>query len=136
MSAWSKQLTHCAMYSALLAVPAWAHHSTASFDYSRQVTLSGTVKQFNWTNPHMYLYVVVTDHNGQITTWSVECGAPNLNVRHGWKKDDLKPGDKITMTVHPNRDDSPGGTLMSVTLPSGRLLQAPGGDIVSAEPSK
>lgn len=132
MNAWFKRLTHSTFFVVLLAAPAWAHHSTASFDYHRETTLTGIVKQFRWTNPHMYLDVVVIDDQGQSRTWSVECGTPNLNVRHGWKKDDLKPGDKITMVVHPNRDDSPGGTLMSVTLPSGRVLRAPGGDIVPA----
>jgi hypothetical protein len=98
--------------------------------------LTGTVQQFKWTNPHMYLDVAVTDTSGLTRTWSVECGTPNLNVRHGWKKSDFTPGDRVTMTIHPNRDDTPGGTLMSVTLPSGRVLQAPGGDIVSAEPNE
>ena len=138
MSAWFKRLVHCTTCAVLLAapVPTWPHHSTAGFDYHRQITLTGTVKQFKWTNPHMYLDVAVTDDQGQSRTWSIECGTPNLNVRHGWKKDALVPGDKITMTIHPNHDDSPGGTLMSVTLPSGQVLQAPGGDIVPVDPSK
>jgi hypothetical protein len=139
MSACFKRLVHCATCAAFLAAPVstWAHHSTAAFDYHKQITLTGTVKQFKWTNPHMYLDVVVAGDQGQSRTWSVECGTPNLNVRHGWKKDDLMPGDQITMVIHPNRDDAiPGGTLMSVTLPSGRVLQAPGGDIVPADSSQ
>jgi hypothetical protein len=133
--AWIKRLACFATCAASLAVPTWAHHSTASFDYSKQITLAGTVMQFKWTNPHMYLDVLVAGENGPARTWSVECGTPNLNVRHGWKKDILMPGDKVTMVIHPNRDDAiPGGTLMSVTLPSGQVLKAPGGDIVSAEP--
>jgi hypothetical protein len=137
ISAWFKRLAYCAMCAASFAVPAWAHHSTASFDYGKQITLAGTVMQFKWTNPHMYLDVLVPDENGQAKTWSVECGTPNLNVRHGWKKDVLMPGDKVTMVIHPNRDDTiPGGTLMRVTLPNGQVLQAPGGDIVAAEPGQ
>lgn len=115
----------------------WAHHSTAAFNYHKDLTLTGEVKEFKWTYPHMFLDVAVSDGQGQTKLWSVEVGTPNLNVRHGWKKTDLKPGDKVTMLIHPLRDESKAeGTLVNITLPDGRVLRAPGGDIVVAEPKQ
>lgn len=114
-----------------------AHHSTAAFNYHKDLTLTGEVKEFKWTYPHIFLDVAVTDEQGQTKIWSVEAGTPNLNVRHGWKKTDLKPGDKVTMLIHPLRDESKAeGTLVNITLPDGRVLRAPGGDIVVAEPKQ
>lgn len=116
---------------------AWTHHSTAGFNYYKDLTLTGSVKEFKWTYPHMFLDVTVPDESGQAKLWSIEVGTPNLNVRHGWKKNDIKPGDKVTMVIHPMRDESKNeGTLVHVTLPDGRVLRAPGGDIVVAEPKQ
>jgi hypothetical protein len=108
----------------------WAHHSTAAYDYTRSMDLAGTVSAFQWTNPHMFIHVVVPDAQGKSTEWDIECGTPNINVRHGWKATDLKPGDKVSMKIHPMRDGSNAGTLMTVTLADGRLLYGPGNDIV------
>jgi len=116
-----------------ISTPAWAHHSTAAYDYSQAATLEGTVKQFLWTNPHMFIHLTVRDAQGKETEWVIECGTPNINVRHGWKADDLKPGDKVKAKIHPMRDASKqGGTLMTITLPDGRTLYGPGNDISAA----
>lgn len=111
-----------------------AHHSTASYDYAKSVKLMGTVKDFLWTNPHMFIVLVSLNEQGQEVKWNVECGTPNINVRHGWKKSDLNTGDKISMEIHPMRDGSLSGTLMTVTLADGRLLYGPGYDIKAGPP--
>jgi hypothetical protein len=109
-----------------------AHHSTAAYDYSKSLMLSGTVTDFQWTNPHMFIHLHVRDASGKEVEWDVECGTPNINVRHGWKKSDINRGDKLTMEIHPMRDGSFSGTLMTVTLADGRLLYGPGNDIKAA----
>lgn len=118
--------------SLLLTSAALAHHSTSAYDYTKTTDFAVTVKEFRWTNPHMFLVVAAPDRNGKMVTWNVECGTPNINVRHGWKKDDLKPGDKVSMSIHPTRDGSPAGTLITVKLADGRTLFGPGNDIVGA----
>ena len=78
----------------------------------------------------MFIQVLVPNAQGQLLQWNIECGTPNINVRHGWKSSDIKPGDKLTLTIHPMRDGTMAGTLDRVTLPDGRVLYGPGHDIV------
>lgn len=113
------------------AAPSMAHHSTAMYDYRNTKVLSGTVKEFRWTNPHMFIRLVVSDAQGESVEWNVECGTPNINARHGWKPSDIEPGDQLTMEINPLRDGSLGATLKWVRLPDGRKLWGPAEDIVS-----
>jgi uncharacterized protein DUF6152 len=106
------------------AFPAAAHHSFAMFDTTKQVTVQAVVKQFTWANPHVWLDVVVTDDRGQAQTWGLESLAVGLLYRDGWTADSLKPGDKVTVQLHPMRDGTNGGQLMKVTLPDGRVLNS------------
>jgi hypothetical protein len=106
----------------LSGVPVSAHHSTTAYDHSKLIELTGTVKEFQWTNPHSWIQLIVVDAQRQSTEWSIETGAPNLNIRHGWKRNDLKFGDKVTLTLYPHRDGSPHGSLARVALPDGRVL--------------
>jgi hypothetical protein len=102
-----------------------AHHSFAAFDRERNVTLSGTVKDFQWTNPHAWIQVLVTE-DGVEREWSIEAGSPNMMARQGWKSRTLKPGDKIGLVMHPILSGAPIGSLVSVTLADGTVL-GPGG---------
>lgn len=117
-------------YGACASV-AMAHHSTSAYDYSKTQNLTVTVQEFRWTNPHIFLLAKGTDSGRKTATWNIECGTPNINVRHGWKKDDLRIGDKIQVAIHPMRDGTPGGTLINVKLADGRILYGPGNDIIS-----
>jgi Family of unknown function (DUF6152) len=107
------------------ALPAAAHHSGAMFDREKQVSLTGTVVQFEWTNPHSWIEIDVVSENGSTDRWSVECNSPNNLVRQGWKSTSLKPGDKVTILVHPLRNGDKGGSFMSVTLSDGTILNDP-----------
>ena len=107
------------------APAARAHHSFAMFDQSKQVSVSGTVRDFQWTNPHAWIEVLVPDGKGGADVWSVELNSPNNLVRQGWKRNVLKPGDKISVTLNPLRDGRPGGLFNAVTLPDGRVLGNP-----------
>ena len=104
------------------AASALAHHSFAVFDRSKKVTLAGTVKDFQWTNPHTWIQMDVPGDNGQSTEWGVECGSPNMMARTGWKKTTLKPGDRITVVVNPLLDGRTNGSLVTITLPDGSSL--------------
>jgi hypothetical protein len=108
---------------ALAATPCVAHHSTAEFDYGKTASVSGTVKEFLWTNPHSYIELLTTDASGKQTVWSIECGTPEINFRRGWTKTSLKPGDSVQMTIAPSRNNVSGGTLRVLTLADGRQLK-------------
>lgn len=106
------------------AQPAAAHHSFAMFDLTKEVTVQGVVKQFTWANPHVWLDIVVNGGNSQAQTWGLESLAVGLLYRQGWTADSLKPGDKVTVVVHPMRDGTFGGQLMRVTLADGHVLNS------------
>jgi hypothetical protein len=108
-----------------LAVPASAHHSFAMFDREKTVELQGTVKDFQWTNPHSFLDVYVDDSKGGAPVlWTLEFGAVHNLVNQGWKPKTLLPGDKILVTVHPAKNGGPYGQALSVTLSNGTVMQA------------
>lgn len=115
----------CVATALLTASFANAHHSVTAYDLTKTKEISGTVREFQWTNPHSWIQVMVIDENGNEVEWSVECGAPSINSRLGWKKSDLRPGDKVTVQVHPMRDGTTHGTLKNITLVDGRTLQGP-----------
>lgn len=101
---------------------AGAHHSFAMFDRSRTDTVSGTVKEFELINPHGWLRVMVPDANGVASEWPLELGGAGQLGRFGWTPDAVHPGDKVTVRLHPLRDGSYGGQLVSVTLANGKVL--------------
>ncbi len=105
-----------------LGAPAYAHHSGAMFDRAQVKTLTGTVKDFQWTNPHSSFSVEVLKPDGSTEQWQFEMNGPQNLVRLGWKRNTIKPGDKITVTYNPLRDGAPGGWYLGVTLPNGKTL--------------
>jgi len=116
----------CLAVLLIAAQPAFAHHSFANFDLTKEITLVGTVKEVQFKNPHVWLQVMVPDGKGGQTEWSIEAGAPGMLIRTGWKPSTLKGGDKVTVVTHPARSGEPNGSLIRVTIPDGRTL-GPGG---------
>ena len=108
------------------ATPAFAHHSFAMFDSEKLITFKATVKQLEWTNPHSWLRVMIPDQAGQTREWGLEMGPPARQIQRGWKPDSLKPGDTVTVDIHPLRDGSRGGQLVSAILPDGRRVGGAG----------
>ena len=102
--------------------PAYVHHSGAMFDISKAVKISGTIAEFNWTNPHANFKVVVVGADGASQAWAVEMNSPNNLIREGWKRSTIKAGDKVTVTVRPLRDGTPGGQYVSIVLADGQTL--------------
>jgi hypothetical protein len=117
-----KGLGLAAFAVAAFAAPAFAHHSFAMFDPDKTITLKGTVKEFEWTNPHSWLRVMVVDANGKAIQYALEMGSPARSTFDGWKRDTVKPGDQITVTMHPLKDGSRGGMYLSAELPNGQKL--------------
>ena len=107
--------------ASLFAMPALAHHSFAMFDATKTVTLNGTVKSFEWTNPHMWLTVTVMQ-DGQVIEYPLEMQGIAGAVKLGWKRDTAKAGDKISVNIHPLRDGSHGGQLLNVVLANGQKV--------------
>ncbi|HEX5048388.1 MAG TPA: DUF6152 family protein [Gammaproteobacteria bacterium] len=99
-----------------------AHHSPAMFDGSKQLTLTGTVREFQWTNPHSYIQLVVKPENGPAQEWSLEMGANVYLYNLGWRPSTVKAGDKLTVTVAPLRSGKPGGLLVEAQTADGKSL--------------
>jgi hypothetical protein len=119
-----RQLTRAALAAAslALALPGAAHHSTAMFDFSKTVTIVGTIKDFQWTNPHTFTFVMVEGDAAIAGEYALEGMSPNYLARNGWNKRSLKPGDKVTLAIHPLKDGRKGGFMVSVKLTDGTVM--------------
>jgi hypothetical protein len=106
---------------------ATAHHSFAMFDLNKEVTVEAVVKEVQFTNPHVWIQIKVPDAKGRQTEWGIEAGARGMMTRAGWTSATLKPGDKVTLVMHPLKSGKPSGSLVRVTLPDGRVLGNGGG---------
>ena len=100
----------------------YAHHSIVEFDYTQAYAVTGRVKELQWTNPHSWVQVLVPDASGNEVEFGFELGAPVFNIRLGWRKDSIVPGDEVTVVYCPSKNGSPRGTLMFIHLPSGDVL--------------
>ena len=107
---------------ALAGGAAQAHHSFAMFDMTKEVTVSGTVKEFQWTNPHAYIQVVSKDAQGRDVEWSMEMGAPMYLYARGWRPRSLRAGMEVKVTLNPLRSGKPGGVVRDVAGPDGKPI--------------
>src|SRR3569623_451765 len=102
--------------AAARAGPAAAHHTFALFDPGKSMTLEGQVKQFQWTNPHTWIQLIVVDQAGKDVEWSIEGASATTMTRQGWSRTALKPGDHVVVVIHPLKDGTSGGSLVSATV--------------------
>jgi len=120
--------------------PAWVHHSGAMFDRGRVIEIRGVVKEFAWTNPHSSFKVEVQGTGGaEPQVWSIEMNGTSNLVHEGWKRNTIKPGDQVTVSINPLRDGRPGGWYVSITLPDGSTIgshAAPGAAASEGAPEK
>jgi hypothetical protein len=105
-----------------VASPALAHHSHAMFDHTNAVTVTGTVKEFLFRNPHVYLYVDVKNERGEVVTYWIEMSNITNTIKQGITQTTFKPGDVVTVKVYPLRDGRPGGNYESLTTAAGRTF--------------
>ena len=106
----------------MLAASAFAHHATASYNMTESSTVKGTVTNFEWTNPHAYIYLDVKNAKGAVEKWTVELGTIGMLSRAGWKRDSLKAGDEITATGNPAKDGRPLLRFEKLAFANGREM--------------
>jgi hypothetical protein len=112
-----------AMTVAAFTASALAHHSFAMFDAEKTVTLQGTVKEFEWTNPHAWLRVIANDEKtGKPVVWALELSSPARLITMGMHADSVKPGDAVSVTFHPVKDGARGGQFVQAVLPGGKQV--------------
>jgi hypothetical protein len=106
-----------------IAAPAFAHHSFAMFDATKTLTMKGTVREFEWTNPHSWLRVMIQDEKlGRPVLWAFELSSPARLITMGMKADSVKAGDEVSVTFHPMKDGTRGGQFMQAMLPGGKAV--------------
>jgi hypothetical protein len=116
-----KVVSLTALVAAAFTAPAVAHHSFAMFDAEKTVTLQGTVKEFEWVNPHSWLRVMVNDEKtGKPVLWAIELSSPGRLVTMGMRSDSVKAGDAVSVTIHPMKDGARGGQFIQAVLPGGK----------------
>jgi hypothetical protein len=102
--------------------PVVAHHGSQGYDYTRRISLKGTVERFVWANPHCQIYLDVKDDKGNVVNWGVELNNPGNLIRLGWTHLSLKDGDEVTLMFNPGKEGKPVGICADVMFPDGRKL--------------
>lgn len=113
-----------------LATPSFAHHSAVMFDDTKEITVTGVVKEFQYTNPHSWLLVDVTNEDGTVTTWGFEAEGPSTLGRSGIRKSDFPAGTEITITGNPMRDGRPAAIWVRATRGDGKEFDPRAGFVI------
>lgn len=108
----------------LSAAPMFAHHSTAMYNMTAPVTVTGVVKRFEWTNPHAYIYLEVKDDQGKTVEWTIEMMSLNHLKSYGWSHSTVMPGDVISCTGGPAKSGDPAMLSSFVKLADGRMIKS------------
>jgi hypothetical protein len=116
-----KAIIAAGIFAAVSAVSARAHHAFARFDSEREVTLQGTVNEFQWTSPHAWIMLTVQG-DGRPARWAIEMNGAGGLARQGWKPETLIPGMPVKAIIHPLRDGTNGGQFLEIMLPDGTVL--------------
>lgn len=106
----------------IAAFPVDAHHGNAAYDLDKPIVLKGIVTEFAWSNPHVQIYFDARSSKGHVVHWAAETVSPGMLVRQGWTKTELKPGDKITITLGPAKSGAPIGYALKIVLANGKEL--------------
>ena len=107
----------------LATTPGWAHHSfAAEFDARQPVNFTGTVTRMQWTNPHVWIHVDVTQPDGAVEKWAIEAGTPNVLFRRGFTKESLAAGTEIIVDGYRAKDGSRRANGRNITFTDGRTL--------------
>jgi Family of unknown function (DUF6152) len=113
-----------ALGALLTAIPTFAHHSTAMYNMDHPVTVTGVVERFDWTNPHAYIYLMVTDEHGKKVEWTIEMMSLNHLKSYGWVHDLVKPGDTVSCTGGAAKSGAPAMLSSLIKLPGGRMIKS------------
>lgn len=119
----STQILTACMSLALAATPMLAHHSfAAEYDSTKPIKLTGTVTKFEMVNPHSWIHIDVTNPDGTVTNWMVECGSPNIMLRRGFTKRSLEVGTELTIQGYQAKNGTNRANGSSVTFKDGKKL--------------
>ena len=118
----------------VVSVPSFAHHGTASFDTTKDLTLKGTVTDWIWANPHCFLKFDAMDETGTVGNWAVEVSNPTDMTKRGWARRSFKAGDQVTVNLQPVKNGAPIGRVRTVMLADGSTLSAGGPAPAAAAP--
>ena len=108
--------------AAFVGRPMFAHHAATMFDTAKVIEVSGTVKELQWTNPHIWIQIYVQGTSGSREEWSIEGGGPNTLSRQGWRPTTFKPGETVTFRINPMRDGTPAGLFVGAKFSDGKTL--------------
>jgi len=112
-----------ALAALALSAPLAAHHSTAMFEWGKEVKIpEATVERWDWTNPHTFLYVQVPNDSGGTDRWAFEGMSPSHLARNGWSRKSVVPGQKIALTYYALKDGRKGGFNVTITFPDGKKI--------------
>ncbi len=129
-----QSVTLAGIAALVLAFPAVAHHSHANYEPSDTLEITGTVVDYQWINPHTWIYITVMGEDGEPQEWALESGSTGQLTRRGWAADSMQPGDTITALVKPLKDGSYGGVLGIITLADGTVVCDPFGGGTAPDP--
>jgi hypothetical protein len=125
----SKRITLFTLMIGVLSActPILAHHGTGtSYDLTKELTLTGSVTRFLWSNPHVLIYVDVKNDQGKVVNWGGELNNPRFIARQGYTRDTVKPGDKVTIIGNPSKAGTTHIVIDQILLPDGRTVKGPG----------
>lgn len=108
----------------IVTAPAVSHHSAFAFDTENTLVVQGTVTEWFWANPHCLLKFDVMSDSGDVVHWVTETQSPANMIDAGWRRNDLKSGDEVAVTVQPARNGNPVGRIVRVEFADGRILDA------------
>lgn len=111
-----------ALAFSVISYSAYSHHSNAMFEEQRVIELTGTVEEFQFTNPHSWIQVNVADETGELVEWSIEWGSPNQLGRQGIRPSTFPAGADVTIKTRPMKDGSPGGLFVGARFADGSTL--------------
>lgn len=114
----------------MLSVPLFAHHGNAGYDYTKTITVKGTVTAWIWSNPHCFLKFDAKDENGDVAHWVVEASNPPDMLHAGWTANTFKPGDEVTVDIMPTRNGTHVGRIRRVTMADGKVLGGGGRNVL------
>ena len=111
----------------LVSGPAWAHHGNSAYDEQHWITISGTVTEFVWANPHCQIFLDVKDDKGAVVNWAIESQSPGILRRNNWTRTSVKAGDQIAITLAPAKNGAPvgfsGNQTGKIVFADGRVLK-------------
>jgi hypothetical protein len=117
-----ERLLPVVVLSLLIAGVASAHHSVAGYDTQKEVTQRGTVVEYNWKNPHVFVVWSVKDQNGKVTQWTGEMNSPTSMMQVGMNRTSLKPGDEIVLVINPSKTTNPLAIIRKINMADGKLI--------------